>query len=482
MKRLLLIPIIFFAVACDKDDNKISGPSFTVTSFSPAQGYAGDEIVIRGTDFTLATIVRFGAATAELSGITATRITAIVPKEATSGFITVEIDGESINTSDSFTFLSPQISSFEPSTALEGETIIINGTHFNADPEKNLVTFSGDKKATVSAATTTQLTVVVPSGATSGVIKIDVDGEVITSSVSFTVKTIEVIDGRWILRAELPGGTRDFGAVFFSVGSKIYYGLGYSYQDPYTFYDFWELSIETYQWTKKKDFTPVWSTQRSLNHSATFVIDNQAYILADSAIWLYNTGNDSWTKRNYFADEKHRDGPVSFVIGSKGYYGMGGDRSNATISTVYKDIWEYDPINDEWTRKADYDGGAHMYGAAFTIGDNGYVGGGYEPGGDGFEGTRDDKDFYEFAPTENTWTRKTMPFAFGGFGDKGGFEVGDFGYFGDTNKSFYKYDPGEDNWTTIDSFSGDGYLFFAIKVGDRVFVRTSTQLWEMKVD
>jgi hypothetical protein len=59
----------------------------------------------------------------------------------------------------------PTISSFSPASGNIGTTVTITGTNFNATANQNIV-FFGATKATVTAASTTSLTVTVPTGAT----------------------------------------------------------------------------------------------------------------------------------------------------------------------------------------------------------------------------------------------------------------------------------------------------------------------------
>ncbi len=59
----------------------------------------------------------------------------------------------------------PTISSFTPASAKPGDAVVITGTNFNSTPGNNVV-FFGATSATVTAATTTSLTVTVPVGAT----------------------------------------------------------------------------------------------------------------------------------------------------------------------------------------------------------------------------------------------------------------------------------------------------------------------------
>ncbi len=69
----------------------------------------------------------------------------------------------------------PTITSFTPASGPIGTTITITGTNFDTTPPNNIVYF-GAVRATVTAATTTQLTVTVPTGATYQTITASVGG------------------------------------------------------------------------------------------------------------------------------------------------------------------------------------------------------------------------------------------------------------------------------------------------------------------
>ncbi|WP_442945995.1 dioxygenase family protein [Ohtaekwangia sp.] len=79
------------------------------------------------------------------------------------------------------------MTSFTASGAV-GSSIVITGTNFSTAVSDNTVTINGIT-ATVTSATTTQLVVTVPSGATSGAISVTVNGVTVTSTSSFTVTT-----------------------------------------------------------------------------------------------------------------------------------------------------------------------------------------------------------------------------------------------------------------------------------------------------
>ena len=99
---------------------------------------------------------------------------------------------------------------------------------------------------------------------------------------------------------------------------------------------------------------------------------------------------------------------MGFSIGSKGYIGNGWN---------YTDFWEYDPVADAWTKRADF-GIALATPVGFSIGSKGYIGTG-----------ADNSYFWEYDPVLNTWTKRAD---FGGEVRYGavGFSIGSKGYIG----------------------------------------------------
>ncbi|MFV5703336.1 choice-of-anchor tandem repeat GloVer-containing protein [Flavobacterium sp. XS2P12] len=81
----------------------------------------------------------------------------------------------------------PTITSFSPTSGTVGTTVTITGTNFNSTTSNNVV-FFGATRATVTAATTTSLTVTVPSGATYAPITVLNTGSALAaySSADFT--------------------------------------------------------------------------------------------------------------------------------------------------------------------------------------------------------------------------------------------------------------------------------------------------------
>lgn len=162
--------------------------------------------------------------------------------------------------------------------------------------------------------------------------------------------------GTWTQKADFPGGVK-YSASGFSIGTKIYVGIGFNDADWPT-RDFWEWDQTTNIWTRKTDFPG------SIEGSAvSFSIGTKGYIgtgfFWDSGFpdlvyfndfWEYYQDTDTWTRKADFGGAA-RGGAVGFSIGNKGYIGMGSNGSFDNSSGFLKDFWEYDQETDFWTRK-----------------------------------------------------------------------------------------------------------------------------------
>lgn len=137
---------------------------------------------------------------------------------------------------------------------------------------------------------------------------------------------------------------------------------------------------------------------------------------------------------------------TSFTIGNKGYLTGGYDRRKHL-----NDLWEYDMEQDFWTQKASFPGTPRSSATAFVVGGKGYFGTGYD-GRDYYN------DFWEYDPDTNEWDQKT-DFPGSARNDAAAFGLSDLGYVGsgfDGNylKDFYAYDPQDNSWEQIVSLGG----------------------------
>jgi gliding motility-associated-like protein len=158
-----------------------------------------------------------------------------------------------------------------------------------------------------------------------------------------------------------------------------------------------------------------------------------------------------WTQKASFGGSA-RQYAVGFAINGKGYVGTGYDTMGA--GGYVRDFWEYDPATNAWTKKANFGGGARLLAVGFAIGNKGYIGTGQD-----FIGRVN--DFWEYNPVTDVWTKKAN---FGGIprARAVGMVIGGKGYIGtgyddQTNTffdDFWEYDPLSNTWTQKANFGG----------------------------
>lgn len=294
--------------------------------------------------------------------------------------------------------------------------------------------------------------------------------------------------GSWTKRAGFGGAPRAWAAGF-SIGGKGYIGTGAdSTTSPYRS-DFWEYDSATDTWSQKADFGggARWA-------AVGFSIGGKGYIGTGSDpaegdhadLWEYDTAANTWTRKADFGGGA-RWGAVGFSIDGKGYIGTGNDAAGA----YYADFWEYDPAADAWTRRADFGGGTRARAVGFAIGNEGYIGTGNAGiASDGFS-TLGQKDLWQYDPMADSWTRKAdLPGAIRW--SAAGFSVAGMGYIGlgysgrcytcgSIQHDFWQYDPGSDSWRQIAGFEPEPRAFattFSIGSNGYLGLGGQTDLWE----
>ena len=191
-----------------------------------------------------------------------------------------------------------------------------------------------------------------------------------------------------------------------------------------------------------------------------------------SDFWEYNPVSNTWTqKANFAGTGTGRHGSVGFSIGSKGYVGLG----NTSLTGNYQnDFWEYDPDANTWTRVADFEGGARSPAVGFSIDNKGYV-------GTGNSGSVFRQDFWEYDPPTNTWTQR--PYFQGGTRSWAvGFSMEGKGYIGTgmdatgLHQDFWEYDPVTYLWTKKANVPGRArHYAVGFSIGSRGFIGTGTE-------
>jgi hypothetical protein len=174
--------------ACSSEDETVGKP--IISGFTPSDGGPiGTVVKINGQFFSTITTnkVMFNGIEAEVISATSGSILARVPAGASTGEITVSVDGREGNSASVFTVTggtpTPYIASFTPSAGngADMQTVTISGYNFSPTAANNTVSFGDVEAVTPSEASATSLKVNVPAGARTGKIKVEVDGVTGTS-------------------------------------------------------------------------------------------------------------------------------------------------------------------------------------------------------------------------------------------------------------------------------------------------------------
>ncbi|WP_461303802.1 Kelch repeat-containing protein [Aureisphaera sp.] len=154
----------------------------------------------------------------------------------------------------------------------------------------------------------------------------------------------------------------------------------------------------------------------------------------------------NWVDRSIF-DGTPRSNATAFTIGNLGYMGTGYDGDD-----YLKDFWAYDIEGNFWVQLADFPGLERSAASSFVAGNRGYM-------GTGFDGDNELEDFYSYNPQNNTWTQ-IADFGGGLRRSAIGFNSENTGYVGtgfdgdNDKKDFWRYNPTNDTWTELIGYGG----------------------------
>ncbi|GAA3617596.1 IPT/TIG domain-containing protein [Flavivirga amylovorans] len=182
----ILSATIFYS--CEDEDYKVIPPSqlenpHSIISIVPDFVDVGTEVTLHGANFSLLeknNQVRFNGILGDVQEATDTTLVVIVPDDATTGVVSVSIAKVLVEGPVFSVVPAPKITDLSVTGAAIGETITITGENFRETPSENIVMFNGII-AEVIAASKTELTVIVPDGATTGSLTVDVLGQIDTA-------------------------------------------------------------------------------------------------------------------------------------------------------------------------------------------------------------------------------------------------------------------------------------------------------------
>lgn len=276
-----------------------------------------------------------------------------------------------------------------------------------------------------------------------------------TKAIGFLLISIYVISTTgfsqnyvWTQKASLPSQPR-MGAAGFSIGDKGYAVGGYT--GISVLKETWEYDSPTNTWSQKADLPG------SVRYNASgFAINNKGYVCLGWAttngsvqlndLWEYDPLNNSWTAKAAFPGGA-RYTASAFVIGNAAYVGLG-------YQPLYSDFYRYEPVLNLWTQVASLPSGNERQSAgSFALNGMGYISCGNKANASYY------KDLWQYNPVMNTWTKKTDLPADERLGPAS-FQIGNFGFIGLGSKNnvlkadSYFYNDTADQWITSPQFPG----------------------------
>lgn len=255
----------------------------------------------------------------------------------------------------------------------------------------------------------------------------------------------------WTKKADYAGGKIQ-GAASFCINDIGFVGTGDRAET---------VSSLTTRFYKYDPLTDIWQKISDLPatsrvFSLGFSVNQKGYICGGlfrtvlgsdilSDLWEYDPITNEWFQRKSFPRVGGIESGIGFSIGSKGYVGLGYSEfvDFEHQYGVQNDFYEYDPLYNKWTQLGDFMGAPRMYAVGFSMDGKGYVG-----LGSSLESV-EYKDFWEYNPSNDRWTR--LP-DFPGFSSSSayGFGINGVCYVGLSSPcELYKYDTKTKTWDVL---------------------------------
>jgi N-acetylneuraminic acid mutarotase len=374
----------------------------------PVSGGVGETINITGTGFSSVAannVVKFNNVTATVNSVSFSlglmMLSTTVPAGATTGQLTIQVNGGTVINSGDFQVLSGTWTSkaiFPGSTRMGAVGFSIGnkgyiGTGRDASnvPVKEFWEFdpatnTWSQKANFAG--TARWNAVGFGIGSKGYIGTGDDGTATGSNIRNDFWEYDPATNVWTERANF-GGSARMNATGFAIGTKGYIGTGITSLTLFTrVNDFWEYDPGANAWTQRANVGPT-----GRGSAKGFAIGTKGYIVGGEQslerqdTWEYNPTNNTWTQRASHPttvgnSSIRSSSAVGFAIGAKGYI-CTGDTGRTCI--------EYDPSTNQWKQVASLVGDGRNSAVGFSIGSKGYLGLG------GFTSVRFNS-FHEFTP------------------------------------------------------------------------------------
>ncbi len=371
----------------------------TVTGFSQPTGSVGTLVSISGTNFSGSIVnnsVSFGGGVnATITASTTNSLTVSIPSGAITGQVTVTtLDGAATSAE---TFIvsagytppnAPTIISVNPTVGSASTPVTISGANFSNFLADNTVLFSGGISATVTAATTSSLTVTVPSGVATGAITIATLGGTATSTDIFTPT-----DNPWSAAGTMKA-TRSFhSATILSSGKVLVTGGEGSTYNSLPSADLYDPATNT--WSGANTMATVRS-----HHTSTLLPNGKALISGGwndfnplSSAELYDPATNTWSIANTMAGARFNH--TATLLPNGKVLVAGGANAGGAGALASAEI--YDPASNTWSAAGSMTTARHRHTATLLSNGKVLVAGGAN-GGDPFTSA----ELYD--PANNTWS------------------------------------------------------------------------------
>jgi N-acetylneuraminic acid mutarotase len=198
------------------------------------------------------------------------------------------------------------------------------------------------------------------------------------------------------------------------------------------------------------------STPRS--NAASFSIASKGFIIGGldqvdfkRKSYSYSPQSELWQEETALGNSNgaglNRGGASGFSINNKGYVCLGQGQTNA----YFNDLWEFDPVTNAWSQKANFIGSARREAVSFVIDSIAYI-----ATGEDITGVQ--SDVYTYNPLTNSWAQKN-DFTGGARKAAVGFTIGNHAFIGTGESNvlkndFWMYLPATDSWIQKSSFPG----------------------------
>ena len=213
---LCLLPLMPLVSSCDDEEAEVvllqnpESQPVTLSSITPDYGFVGDQFTLTGTNFGGGVDfiqVFIGENEAEVLTCTDTEVKVLVPKEATTGRISVRFMGQEVNSDLMFRVMGkPSVEQMKPLFGMEGaqkawgfvgSEITFSGSELGGSQEDVKVIFKGatNTPAEIVSWSEEEFKVKVPEGAVSGKLTLTVGSQTVNTPYEFRLVEHAAVSG-----------------------------------------------------------------------------------------------------------------------------------------------------------------------------------------------------------------------------------------------------------------------------------------------